>query len=162
MEILAAVWANRADELREYALDRRSREEPAHRARAVMVAGLSPAEDWALETIALFEDTFGFLKRAYIAAKYAMDRHLWSKHWSRQMGAATDPIDVWRYSVLLYKIVDGRFKPSDLKDGELSSLIERFGPTFDSAIRNRIHRWKNERSSNLFGMRAPDRMFLPS
>jgi hypothetical protein len=162
MEVLAAVWANREDELRDYVLDRRSREEPAHRARAVMVAGLCPAEDWALGTITLLKDTHGFLKRAYAGATYAMDRHLWSKHWSRQMGAATDPVDVWCYSVLLYKIVDGRFNLSDLIDGKPSPLIERFAPTFDSAIRNRIYRWKKERSSNLFGMRAPDRMFLPS
>jgi hypothetical protein len=162
MEILAAVRADREDELRDYVLDRRNREEPAHRARAVMVAGLCPAEDWSLETIDLFKDTHGFLKRAYAGATYAMDRHLWSKHWSRQMGAATDPVDVWCYSVLLYKIVDGRFNSSDLIERKPSPLIEKFGPSFDSAIRNRIDRWKNERSSKLFGMQAPDGAFLPS
>jgi hypothetical protein len=127
-----------------------------------MVAGLCPAEDWALGTTALFKETHGLLKRAYAGATYAMDRHLWSKHRSRQMGAATDPVDVRRYSVLLYKIVDGRFNSSDLMDSKPGPFIERFAPAFDSAIRNRIHRWKSERGSNLFGTRAPDRLFLPS
>jgi hypothetical protein len=162
MEVLTAIWAEREEELREYVLDRRSREEPAHRARAAMVAGLCPAEDWALETIELFKDTHGFLRRAYEGARYAMDRHLWSRHWSRLLGESTDPVDVWRYSVLLYKIVDGRFKSSDLADTKPNFLIERFGSTFDSGIRNRINRWKNERSSKLFGMQAPDKVFLPS
>ncbi|MGY4226399.1 hypothetical protein ACVMIH_003760 [Bradyrhizobium sp. USDA 4503] len=162
VEVLAAIWANREDELRDYVLDRRSREEPAYRARAAMVAGFSPKEDWALETIALLKDSHGFLKRAYEGATYAMDRHLWSKHWSRLMATATDPIDVWRYSILLYKIVDGRFRTSDLVDAQPSTIIERFGPTFSSTIRNRINHWKNERSSKLFGMQAPDKIFLPS
>jgi hypothetical protein len=162
MEVLAAIWAKREDELRVYVLDRRIREEAAHRARATMVAGLCPAENWALETIELLQDTHGFLKRAYQGAKYAMDRHLWAKHWSRLMGDSTDPVDVWRYSVLLSKIVDGRFKSSDLSDARANPVMQRFGSTFNSAIRDRINSWKNERDSKLFGMRAPDKIFLPS
>jgi hypothetical protein len=162
MEILAAIRAERKDELREYVVDRRSRKEPAHRARAVMVAGLCPAEDWALETIEQFKDTHGFLKHAYDAAKYAMDRHQWSKHRSNLMGASTEPIDLWRYSVLLCKIVDGRFKSSDVEGAMASPLIERFGTTLNPAIRHRINKWKNKRDSKLFGMSAPDKIFLPS
>jgi hypothetical protein len=162
MEVLAAIRAGHEDELREYVVDRRGRKEPAHRARAVMVAGLCPAEDWALETIGLFKDTHGFLKQAYDAAKYAMDRYQWSKHWSALMGASTDPVDLWRYSVLLCKIVDGRFKSLDVKGTTASPLIERFGTTLSPAIRDRIDKWKNKRDSKLFGMSAPDKIFLPS
>ena len=42
MEVLAAIRAQRLDVLRDYVVDRRHRPEPAHRARAAMVAGLSP------------------------------------------------------------------------------------------------------------------------
>ena len=136
MEVLAAIRATREDVLHDYVLDRRSREEPADRARAVMVAGLCPDADWALETINQLKDTYGFLKHAYEGAKYAMDRHQWSKHWSRQMGEATDPIDLWRYSVLLSKIVDGRFKLSDLEGTKPSPLIQRFGTTLNDPVRN--------------------------
>jgi len=161
MEILAAIRAEREAELREYVLDRRNREEPAHRARAAMVAGLCPAEEWALETIELFKNTHGFLRGAYEGARSAMDRHLWSRHWSHQLGESTDPIDVWRYSVLLYKIVDGRVRSSDIRSTNPNPIIDRFESTFDSGIRNRIRRWKNERSSKLFGMTVPDKIFLP-
>ena len=160
MEILTAIWAKRQDELRDYVLDRRDREEPAHRARAVMVAGLSPAEDWALETIDLFKEAHGFLKGAYDGAKYAMDRHRWSQHWAGLMRESTNPADVWRYSELLYKIADGRFQPSDLVGAKPNPIIQRFAPTFHNGIRERINRWKNARNSKLFGRRAPDKMFL--
>jgi hypothetical protein len=132
-----------------------------HRARAVMVAGLCPAEDWALETIELFNDAHGFLKHAHEAARYAMDRYQWSKHWSSLMGECTDPVDLWRYSVLHSKIVDGRFKPSDVEGTKGSLLPERFGVALNSSIRDRINHWKNDREPKLFGMNAPNKFFLP-
>jgi hypothetical protein len=90
-----------------------------------------------------------------------MDRHRWSKHWSHQMAAATNLEDLWRYSVLLCKIVDGRFKPSDPATQAPNPLLERFAPTFESGLADRIKRWKNHRDSKLFGMRAPNSIFLP-
>lgn len=162
MEILAAIRAKQLDELSEYVIDRRSRKEPAHRARALMVAGLCLAEDWAVETIEQFKDTHGFLKQAYDAAKYAMDRYRWSEHWSKLMDASLDAVDLWRYSILLCKIVDGRFKSVDGEASKSSPLIQRFGITINPAIRHRINKWKNKRESKLFGMNAPEKMFLPS
>jgi hypothetical protein len=161
MEILAAIRAKRENVLRDYVFDRREREEPAHRARAMMVAGLSPDEGWALQTIGQFKDTHGFLHEAYTAAKYAMDRHQWSRHWAGLMSTATNPIDLWRYSILLWKIVDGRFNSLDAEGPSPSSLIRRFGVTLTDPIRHRIKRWKSHRESKLFGMTAPDRIFLP-
>lgn len=160
-EVLAAIRANREVDLRDYVLDRRNRVEPAHRARAAMLAGLSPAEPWALETIEMLKDSKGFLQGAYKAATYAMDRHRWSKHWSHLIATATNVEDLWRYSILLCKVVDGRFKPSDLATEAPNSLLERFAPTFESGLTDRINRWKNRRDSKLFGMRAPDLAFFP-
>lgn len=159
MEVLAAIWAKRTDVLRDYVVDRRQRVEPAHRARATMVAGLSPDEPWAIETINLLKDEHGFLHGAYKGAKYAMERHQWSCHWATQMCTATDPVDLWRYAVLLSKIVDARFAWSDV-GGTSGTLMKRFGTTFDDSIRNRIRRWKNKRDSKLFGMNAPNKTFL--
>lgn len=161
MEVLAAIWANRLDVLHDYVIDRRQRPEPAHRARAVMVAGLSPDEDWAVETIEMLKNERGFLQMAYRSAKYAMERHQWSRHWAAQMRTATDPVDLWRYAVLLSRIVDGRFIASEVEDRPPSPLIKRFGTTLNAPIRNRIRKWKGKRATKLFGMNVPSEVFLP-
>ena len=158
-EILAVIRAQRIDALRDYVLDRRERVEPALRARAAMVAGLSPDEPWAVETVDLLKDEHGFLKGAYKAARYAMERHQWSRQWAAEMRDTTDPIELWRCSVLLSKIVDGRFDKAELAGDAPSELIQQFGPTFDSAIRQRVRKWKSRRNSKLFGMNAPDKVF---
>ena len=160
LEVLAAIRANRVDVLREYVVDRRQRAEPAHRARAAMAAGLSPDEIWSVETIEMLKDEHGFLYRSYEGAKYAMERHQWSRHWAAQMRTATDRVNLWRYTVLLSKIVDGRFEWSEVEGNTPSSLIKCFGTTLDDPIRNRIRKWKNKRDSTLFGMKAPNKTFL--
>lgn len=160
MEVLAAIRAERLNVLRDYVIDRRHRPEPAHRARAAMVAGLSPDETWALETIAMLEGEHGFLQGAYEGAMYAMERHQWSCHWASQMRTATDPVDLWRYAVLLSKIVDGRFVDADVQGETPSPLIERFGTTLNGPIRHRIQKWKSKRDSKLFGMNVPDKIYL--
>ncbi|MGF6649000.1 hypothetical protein [Paraburkholderia sp. GAS82] len=161
MEVLAAIRSERLNVLRDYVVDRRHRPEPAHRARAVMVAGLSPDEPWAIETVQMLKDEHGFLRRAYEGATYAMERHQWSRHWAAQMCTASDPVDLWRATVLLAKIVDGRFKWSDVEGDAPSPLIKRFGTTLNSPIRDRIRKWKNRRNSKLFGMNVPNKTFLP-
>jgi hypothetical protein len=160
-EVLAAIRAERVDVLREYIFDRRSRPEPAHRARAAMVAGLSPNETWAIETVDMLKCEHGFLQEAYAGAKYAMERYQWSRHWAAHMRTATDPVNLWRYTVLLSKIVDGRFEPSEVEGSTPSPLIKRFGATLNDPIRNRTRRWKNKRNSKLFGMKIPNKVILP-
>lgn len=161
MEVLAAIWANRLDVLQDYVIDRRQRPEPAHRARAVMVAGLSPDKDWAVETIEMLKNERGFLQTVYRSAKYAMERHQWSRHWAAQMRTATNPVDLWRFAVLLSKIVDGRFIASELESSPPNPLIKRFCTTLNGPIRDRIRKWKDKRASKLFGMNVPNEAFLP-
>lgn len=160
MEVLAAIRANRLDVLRDYVIERRQRPEPAHRARAAMVAGFAPDEAWAVETIEMLKDERGFLQGAYQGAKYAMERHQWSRHWAAQMRTATETIDLWRYTVLLSKIVDGRFQASEIEGGTPSPLVRRFGTTLNDPIGNRIRKWKDKRASKLFGMNVPNKAFL--
>lgn len=159
-EILAAVRENRLDTLRDYVLDRRSRAEPSHKARAVMVAALSPAQPWTIETVDMLKGEHGFLGFAYRGAQYALERHLWSRYWADQMRTATDPVDLWRYTVILCKIVDGRFKSSEIEGTAPTNLIKRFGVTLNDPIRYRIDKWKNKRESKLFGMDMPSQVFL--
>ena len=160
MEILAAIEAQRENLVRDYVIIRRQSLEPAHRARATMVAGLSPNKSWAIETIDMLKDEHGFLHQAYTAAKYAMDRHEWSLHWTSKMRAATNLVELWSYTVLLSKIVDGRFNVSEIYGDSPSILIKRFGPTLNRQIRGRIIKWKNKRESKLFGMQVPSRIFI--
>lgn len=160
MEILAAIRANRQNLIRDYVIDRRQREEPAYRARAVMVAGLSPDEEWARRTIEMFEEEQGFLQRAYRAAKYAMDRHQWSRHWASQIRQAENAEDVWRFTILLSKTVDGRYCSSEIMGGKSTPFIERFGLTLEDQVHNRISKWKNKRKTKLFGMNAPAKSLI--
>ncbi|PKQ03255.1 MAG: hypothetical protein CVT72_15280, partial [Alphaproteobacteria bacterium HGW-Alphaproteobacteria-11] len=159
-EVLAAIKAGKAEQLRDYVLDRRSREEPAHIAKAIMVAGLCVETPWALETIDSHKDDSGFLSDAYDAAKYAMERHQWAKHWARMMRDAETATDLWRYFVLFATIVDGRFQQDEVKNGPKPELIGKFGATFNDPIRNRIKKWQGKREKTLFGRKAPDEMFL--
>lgn len=161
LEVLAIIRAHRLDILRDYVIDRRQRQEPAHRARATMVAGFSPDESWAVETIDMLKDEHGFLQQVYQGAKYAMERHQWSRHWAAKMRTATDTVDLWRYAVLLSKIVDGRFDASEVEGDTPSPLVKRFGTTLNDPIGNRIRKWKDKRGSKLFGMNVPYKDFLP-
>jgi hypothetical protein len=161
MEVLAAIEAKRIDVLRDYVINRRNRPEPAHRARAAMVAGLSPDESWAIDTIDMLRNEYGFLRQAYEGARYAMGRQQWSRYWAARMRTASDPIDLWRYTVLLSKIVDGRFRWSEVTGDTPSPLIKRFGTTLDDLICDRIRKWKTKRESKLFGMNAPNKALLP-
>lgn len=158
LEVLAADYAGKIDQLKAYVLDRRARPEPVYIARALMVAGFSPEEPWALETIEAHKDDAGFLSDAYDAAKYAMERHQWSEHWATMMRNAKTPTDLWRYVVLLAVVVDGRFIEN--KKGSSTWLIDRFGPTFNDMIHSRIEKWKGKREKTLFGKRVPDARFL--
>jgi len=162
LEVLAAIRAGEQGTLREYVIDRRSRPEPSHVARAVTVAGLSEESDWGLETIESLKGSYGFLSEAYAGAKYAMDRHLWARHWAKLMGEAKTETDLWRYGVLLAAIVDGRFRGSDVTALTDNSVIERYGTSFNDLLRARIESWKNKRSKTLFGMTAPDKIVVES
>lgn len=158
LEVLAADHAGKVNQLKAYVLDRRARPEPVYIARALMVAGFSPEEPWALETIEAYKDAAGFLSDAYDAAKYAMERHQWSKHWAMMMRDAKTPAELWRYAILLAVIVDGRFIEN--RKSPNTWLIDRFGPTFNDMIHSRIEKWKGKREKTLFGKRVPDARFL--
>jgi hypothetical protein len=155
MEVLAVIRGRKLDVLREYVLDRREREEPAHRARAVMVAGLSPSESWVIETVEGLQGETGFLLQAHAGATYAMKRHQWSLHWVEQMRNAKTPDDLWRYAVILAKIVDARLSWGDIVGAMPSALRDRFGNTLRGPVRGRYQGWKSKRESKLFGMSAP-------
>jgi hypothetical protein len=89
-----------------------------------------------------------------------MDRHRWSIQWARLLRSAASESDVWRYGVLLTKILDGRLQRTESQQGGHSSSFDRYHATINDAIRRRIGRWKSKREEKLFGMDAPDPVFL--
>ena len=159
-EVLAALRAGKEDILRGYVADRIARPEPSYVARAIMVAGFSNLPDWAVQTIARFEDSHGFVGEAYDAAKYAMDRYKWSVYWTELLANATTEIDLWRYAVILSKIADGRFRypPQVILNGD--SILARYANSVEDSIEARIKKWRDKRSKTLFGMDAPNRVYL--
>jgi hypothetical protein len=160
MEVLAAINSGKELPLRDYVLERRARPEPANVARAIIVAGFSNDTSWAIETIDAHKNDLGYLGEAYKAAKFAMDRLLWSKHWAKLMCNATTGTDLWRFMILLTTIADGRLDITDIRNDSNTDLMKRFAPTFDDIIGSRIDKWGDKRKRTLFGMTLPDPAFL--
>ncbi len=160
MEVLAAIRADRKNLVCEYVVDRIRRAEPAYRARAAMVAGLSPDDEWAISTIEMLKEERGFLQQVYNAANYAMERHQWSRHWAAQIREADNAVDVWRFTILLSKVVDGRFCSSEIMGNISNPIIRRFGSTLEDQIYDRIRKWKSKRQPKLFGMNPPAKSLI--
>lgn len=158
-ETLAALNAGKETLLKEYILSRQQRPEPAYQARAIMVAGFSDGQEWAIETLKRYEGGHGFLSGAHDAAKFALDRYFWSQHWANLMASATVETDMWRYGVILGKIVDGRFQ-NPQPDYAPDSLMARYCHSLEDMIEARIKKWSDKRSKKLFGQDAPDQIYL--
>jgi hypothetical protein len=158
-EVLAALRAGKEDILRDYVADRIARPEPSYVARAIMVAGFSNLPDWAVQSVARFEDSHGFVGAAYDAAKDAMDRYKWSVHWTELLANATTEIEVWRYAVILSKIADGRFRYPQVPLNA-GSILARYASSVEDLIQARIKKWRDKRSKTLFGMDAPNSVYL--
>ena len=133
--------------------------EPAHVARALIIVGFSDESTFAAHALSQFKETKGFVGQAYRAASAAYDRNRWSRHWYALLQSATTPLDFWRYSVLLSKIVDGRF---DLwgSAGPTEGLFDTFFPTIEGEIKQRIKKWEEKRKGKLFGNDVPHLVFL--
>jgi hypothetical protein len=159
-EVLAAYKADKEDLLRAYVADRVERPEPSYVARAIMVAGFSNLPDWAIKTIDRFQEARGFLAAPYETAKYAMDRYRWSVHWTNLLAMAKMETDLWRYAVILGKIVDGRFRILQDTGAKDDWLLARYAEGIESLLKARIKKWQDSRSKKLFGLDAPDPIFL--
>jgi hypothetical protein len=158
-EVLAALRAEKEHLLRDYVEDRLVRPEPSYVARAITVAGFSNCPDWAVRTVSQFEGAEGFLRDAYRAAKYAMDRYRWSIHWAELVENATAPTELWRYAVILSKIVDGRFYLRSSVPSP-NSRQARYANGLEGLVRARVKKWRDKREKKLFGMDAPHATYL--
>jgi hypothetical protein len=158
-EVLAGLRAGQIELIRQYVSQRHVRPEPAYVARAIMVAGFCEDTAWTQEVLAAHQNDRGFLGEAYAAARAAMDRLRWAKHWASRRMKATTTKDFWRYTVLLAKIIDGRLIDSwTLQVSDPG--IARYSPTSRDLFQRRVAVWKRKREGSLFGGKVPGRNFL--
>jgi hypothetical protein len=160
VEVLAAFSAVRGGLIAEYVDSKLATGEPAPTARALMVSGFSDVNAHASEVLERFKDQVGFIGYAYRAARYAYERNRWAREWYEKMKLAQSREEFWRCSVLLAKIVDGRYASWEAEYGSPGEVFVRFLPTVDDLIEKRIKKWQNKRQKKLFGQDPPDQIFL--
>ena len=159
-EVLTAYWTCRGAVIEQYIDSRLAVAEPVSIARALMVAGFSDRNAHADAVLARYHGTVGFIGAAAHAAQYAYERNKWSRHWYEQMCATSDPIEFWRCSALLRKIVDGRMMLWENSPPAVSNVCKRFLPTLEREIDARIQKWQEQRRGKLFGENAPEPYFM--
>jgi len=162
LEVLAALWNDKQDLLTAYIEARLRTGQPSEIARAVMVAGLSEQNEFNDGILARYNNTPGFIGRAQVAAMYAYERNIWSKHWFTLMHGVQKPEDFWRYSVLFEKIVDGRFDVWASDPGDAGQPYRLFWPSVEDRVRHRQKKWRDVRKRKLFGAGAPLKVFVYS
>ncbi len=126
---------------------------------AIMVAGFSSCDNWAVDIVDKFKDAHGFLGEAYDAVRYSMDRYRWSVHWAELLDKSTTEKELWRYAVILSRVVDGRHYYVR-RAPDQNPLLANFAKSIGDLIQNRVKKWRGKRSDKLFGMDAPDTAFL--
>lgn len=159
LEVLAALESKQQLFLEQYIDKKLEREEPAEIARGLMVAGFSDASEVNANIIKRYENTAGMIGKAYKAAKYAYERNEWARHWYQKMCETNQRNEFWQASLLLNKIVDGRFEVWHQEYERQGQLIATYGPTSER-LKNRYDRWKTHREKTLFGNQVPDSIFL--
>jgi hypothetical protein len=160
IEVLAALKSGAEAAVADYVRDRLCTAEPAMTCRALMVCGYAEENEYLASVLALHADAKGFVGTAARAAREAYERNIWSKHWYRLMRTAANEVEFWRYSVLLGKIVDGRFSVWASDAGNRGAVFVRFMPTVKANLERRIAKWTDKRKKQLFGGKVPDQMFL--
>jgi hypothetical protein len=68
--------------------------------------------------------------------------------------------DFWRYSVLLTKIVDGRFEVWQSGFGDTCDPYRMFWPSVEGRLQHRFKKWQDQRQKKLFGEDVPAKAFL--
>lgn len=125
---------------------------PGRIARALIVEGMRNDD----EPSSLLARSWGsgFLGHVAERARFAYNRNIWSKFWYAQAIGTTEPIDFWRYGVLMSGIADVRalhwFDP-DLD----TPMMQRFGSELFKRIRKTAEKRTKKRKDTLFGHKKP-------
>ena len=161
-EVQTAMVAGRDALLSRFVEERWAREEPEAMARALTVVGFSRPEACRQRKLEKMQVDDGMVGVAWRAARDAWDHDQWARHWFGKMCAARCRLGFWRYSVLLARVVDGRFRLWRSDYDESSEFMELFGPSVWPEIDSRLKRWQEKRHRTLLGGSVPARAFLPT
>lgn len=131
-------------------------------ALALMIAGFCDESAHAEAVLSRFKGAKGFIGAAHAAASDSYARNVWAKTWYTEMLNALQPKDFWRASVLLMKIVDGRFDIWSKVSGAGSAIFIGFMPTIVREINNRAAKIQKKRKDKLFGQKVPTSIILSS
>ena len=160
IEVHAAFASGRSRQIGEYIDLRFASGLPSGIARALMVAGFSDSNSPAFEVLQRFVNDRGFVGAACKAAWFAYERNVWARDWYERMRKAKSNEEFWCSSILLEKIVDGRYALWVRDATTAGSVFQQFFPTVEEGIQSRIKSWDSKRKNKLFGQDVPDAVFF--
>ena len=161
-EAQAALDAGRGEVLEAYARDRLAQPRPVDVARGLIVLGFGAPSASADALLASYDGVQGLIGKAADAARFAYDRNQWALAWRDRMAGAETPSEVWRYSLLMNKIIDGRSSLWPAVPPEAKARWGRLAATIRDRTKRRIERWKSKRENTLFGGKLPGDIFRPA
>ncbi|WP_146618790.1 hypothetical protein [Rhodoplanes elegans] len=159
-EVLTAYLAGRSEIVFQTIDELLADGHPADMCRALTLAGFSDSHPYPEEIISRFEGARGYIGSAQRAAREAYRKNDWAKSWFQKMIVATDPAMFWQASVLLTKIVDGRYEIWGGNIEGASEVFYSFYPSIEHDIKHRIERWTSKRQKKLFGDSVPAKALL--
>lgn len=133
---------------------------PYETALALTITGLCDESAHAEAVLSRFDGSVGFIGTAHAAARKSYAKNTWAKSWYTEMRSAESPDAFWRASVLMMKIVDGRFDIWANIGKAPSATFIAFMPTINREIRNRVAKSQKNLDKNLMGDKKPNSMML--
>jgi hypothetical protein len=158
-EVLAALLAGRSTQVESIALALLKAPEPRQVAAGLLIIGFGDFGERADEVFARFDAACGFVGEALKAARGAHDRNVWAKRWHGLMAAAESAEELWRYQVLLTKIVDGRFELWGVPEYP-TSVYRRCWPLIQRPLRRRCEKWHDKRKERFLGSKVPPACYI--
>lgn len=161
IEVLAASLSGQAAIIEETIDALLASGQPADTSLAITLAGFCDESSHASAVLSRFEKAQGYIGVAYKAANGAYQRNRWARHWFEHMKGGKTALEFWQASVLLTKIVDGRFDIWRRHDPSTTDVFQTFLPTVLREITRRAEKWQGKRKDQLFGDKLPALLFLP-
>lgn len=123
-------------------------------ARALTVAGFRDGPD-PTSTVLDRDWGAGFLGEVAKSARYAYERNAWAKFWVKQAMNTKDPVDFWRFGVLIDGVADIRlFRWFDQNTD--TPMMRKFGGELFRRLKKASQKRTKKREGTLFGLEKPE------
>jgi len=97
----------------------------------------------------------GFLGQAAKGARYAYERNVWAKFWADQVMNTNDPVDFWRFGVLVDGIADIRLFHWFDHEAD-TSMMRLFGSELFRRLKKASEKRTKKREKTLFSLEKPE------